>query len=313
MDERGRLAMLTGMFASAAAEVAGVEVAIGDDAAVLAWPEGGRAVWTIDEQVEGTHFRREWLSWRDVGWRSFMAAASDLAAMGAVPWCALSALVLPAGLTDAALEEIAAGQRAAAETLGAPVVGGNLARGECLSIATTLLGRCDRPVLRRGARPGDSLWVAGRLGISAAGMRALERGRAGETVLAPAVAAWRRPSALVAAGRAMATSARAAIDVSDGLARDVGHVAEASGVQVVLDEDALVGDAELISAAAALGEAPVGLALHGGEDYALVAVAPGPIEGFRRLGEVAAGSGVILRGATGERPVEPRGFDHFES
>ena len=304
--------MLTGMFASASARAAGVEVAIGDDAAVLAWPEGGRAVWTVDEQVEGTHFRREWVSWQDVGWRSFMAAASDLAAMGAEPWCALSALVLPEGMSDAVLEEIAAGQRAAAETVGAPIVGGNLARGDCLSIATTFLGRCDRPVLRRGARPGDSLWVAGRLGIAAAGLRALERERAGEAVLAPAVAAWRRPHALVAAGRAMAPSARAAIDVSDGLARDLGHVADASAVRAVLDEEALVGDPQLCSAAAALGESAVGLALHGGEDYALVAAAPGPIEGFRRIGEVTAGSGVFLRGASGERPVEPRGFDHFE-
>ncbi len=93
MNEVGRVAMLARLLGR---PVAGVEVGIGDDAAVLSFgPDGSRLVWTIDEQVEGTHFRRELVSWRDVGWRSFMAAASDVAAMGARPWCALSALVLP--------------------------------------------------------------------------------------------------------------------------------------------------------------------------------------------------------------------------
>src|SRR5580658_1790205 len=93
-----------------AAQAPGVPTGIGDDAAVLDSP-GGRIVWTIDEQVEGVHFRRDLLPWRDVGWRSFMAAASDVAAMGAVPWCALAALVLPEDVDDAALAEIVRGQR----------------------------------------------------------------------------------------------------------------------------------------------------------------------------------------------------------
>jgi thiamine-monophosphate kinase len=314
MDERGRIAMLARTLATGAAEGdPGVEVGIGDDAAVLATSHAAsHLVWTIDEQVEGVHFRRNLVSWRDLGWRSFMAAASDVAAMGAVPWCALCALVLPDDVDEAALEEIARGQRDAAVAIRAPVVGGNLARGphgNGLSIATTVLGTCDQVVERRGARAGDGLWMAGRVGLAAAGFRALERG----TDDAEAVAAWRTPRALIMEGRAMAVVAHAAVDVSDGLARDAGQLAESSGVCVVLDEAALLSDRTLIAVADALGESALDLALHGGEDYALVAASCVPIPGFRRVGEVREGAGVILRGAEGERAIEPTGFDHFAS
>jgi thiamine-monophosphate kinase len=288
----------------------GVRTGIGDDAAVLDSP-GDRIVWTIDEQVEGVHFRRGLLGWRDVGWRSYMAAASDVAAMGAVPWCALAALVLPDDVDDGALAEIVRGQREAAGAAGAPVVGGNLSRGPSLSIATTLLGTCDRAIERRGARPGDGLWLAGRVGLAAAGLRALERGGALDGRLAPAIAAWRAPVALFVEGRAMTPAAHAAIDVSDGLARDCSHVAEASGVCLVVDEAALLEDAVLLGAAAALGLDALDLALHGGEDYALVLAADGPVKGFRRIGDVRPGAGIVLRSAGGERRIEPAGFDHW--
>jgi len=288
----------------------GIEVGIGDDAAVLS-PPGTRLVWTIDEQVEGVHFRRDLVSWRDVGWRSYMAAASDVAAMGARPWCVLAALVVPRDVDDAALEAIATGQKEAAEAAGAPVVGGNLARGPVMSIATTLLGTCERPVERCGAVRGDGLWMAGRVGLAAAGLRALEEGKGTDVRLTTAVAAWRTPQALLAEARAMAGRAHAAVDVSDGLARDAGHLAEASGVQVVLAEAALLEDDALLEAAGALGASPIDLALHGGEDYALVVAGSQSMEGFRCIGEVREGKGIVLRGVTGDRLLEPRGFDHF--
>jgi thiamine-monophosphate kinase len=315
MDERARIAMLARAFGRSSAAIAtmnGIEAAIGDDAAVL---EGlrGRLVWTIDEQVEGTHFRRELVSWHDVGWRSFMAAASDVAAMGANPWCALCALALPPSVDDDALEQIALGQRDAAAALGAPVVGGNLARSGVLSIATTLLGTCERAVMRRGACRGDGIWLGGEVGLAAAGLRALETGRSEDPRLRRAVDAWRLPRALIAEGLAMAGVAHAAIDVSDGLARDSGHIADASGVRIVLYEDCLATSPSLVDGAAALGIDAVDLALHGGEDYAIVVASPQPIEGFRRIGEVRDGSGLTLRGAAGERPIEPEGFDHFKT
>jgi thiamine-monophosphate kinase len=307
VDELGRIAMLTSVLRAAGR---GVEVGIGDDAAVLS-PPGGRLVWTIDEQVEGVHFRRGLVSWRDVGWRSYMAAASDVAAMGATPWCALAALVLPEDVDDAALEAVARGQKDAAEAAGAPVVGGNLSRGAAMSIATTLLGSCERPVERRGARAGDGLWMAGRVGLAAAGLRALEEGKAADARLGPAIAAWRTPRALLQEACAMARRATAALDVSDGLARDAGHLAVASQVQLVLDEAAVLDDPGLVEAAGALGVSALDLALYGGEDYALVAASPSPIDGFRRIGEARSGDGLVLRTLGGERPLAPRGFDHF--
>jgi len=307
VDEAGRIAIMARVLGAGGP---GIEVGIGDDAAVLS-PPATRLVWTIDEQVEGVHFRRHLVSWRDVGWRSYMAAASDVAAMGAVPWCALAALVVPEDVDDAALEAIAGGQREAADAARAPVVGGNLARGSVMSIATTFLGTCERPIERCGAVPGDGLWMAGRVGLAAAGMRALEEGKGTAPGLAAAVSAWRSPRALLTEGRAMAGHAHAAVDVSDGLACDAGHLADASGVQLVLDEVALLEDKGLRDAAGALGASALDLALHGGEDYALVAAGPTAIEGFRRIGEIRAGRGLVLRGVTGERPIEPRGFDHF--
>jgi len=291
---------------------------IGDDAAVLVprARQGDRLVWTIDAQVEGVHFRRDLASWEDVGWRSFMAAASDVAAMGASPWCALSALVLDAGIDEEALCDLARGQAAAAREVGAPVVGGNLSRGGETSITTTLLGTCARP-LERVAHAGDGVWIAGALGLAAAGLLALERKLdEADPNVAGAVLAWRRPRARVADAKAMSATARGAIDVSDGLAQDLGHVARASGLRVVLEERPLLAHlgASLGAVAARLGVAALDLALHGGEDYALVAASDRPIKGFARVGrfEHAALAEVALEDEKGAlRAVEARGFDHF--
>jgi thiamine-monophosphate kinase len=279
VNERERVALLAGIFGSA----------IGDDAAMLE----GELVWTVDACVESTHFRRAWISWEDLGWKSFMAAASDIAAMGADPIGALSALVLTTDVDDGALEAIARGQKAAAEVTGAPVAGGNLARGGEVSITTTVLGRTDRPITRAGAKEGDLVLVAGALGHAGAGLAAL---RAGDVQNAY-VAAWRRPRALIREGLAMRGVATAAIDVSDGLGIDAHRLAEASGVAIVLEDEAL----------ASFG-VEVKHVLGGGEDYALLVTARAPIEGFYLVGRVESGSGVRL---VGGRAIEPDGFDHF--
>jgi thiamine-monophosphate kinase len=312
MGERERIERIAALFAVAGAQ--DLELGIGDDAAVLLPDAGTRLVWTVDAQVENVHFRRAWLSWRDVGYRSFIAAASDLSAMGAAPWCALSALSLPATLTDEELEELTRGQRDAAEAVGAKVVGGNLSRGDVVTVTTTLLGRATGAIKRSGALAGDGLWVAGEIGLAAAGLLALDRGVTDGRV-DPAVRAWRRPSPRIAEGLAMARVAHAAIDVSDGLALDVSRIAEASGVQVVLDRPALLarGGEALARASQAVGVEAFDLALSGGEDYALVAASDVPIEGFMRIGEVREGRGVILRSERGEETLRDlRGFDHFE-
>lgn len=288
MNERERVALLASVFDTGGAAAGGN--AIGDDCAVIE----GDLVWTVDACVEGTHFRREWLSWEDLGWKSFMAAASDLAAMGAEPIGALSALVLTTDIDDAAFEAIVRGQKAAADVVGAPVVGGNLARGTETSITTTLLGRAPRPVMRRGAREGDLVLVAGDLGHADVALAALQAGN----LESPYLTAWRRPRARIADGRAMAAAgATAAMDVSDGLAIDAHRLAEASGVALVFDDAALASyGVDLVHV------------LRGGEDYAVLATSPSAIEGFRVVGRVEKGAGVRL--ASG-RVIEAEGFEHF--
>lgn len=309
-SEAARIARLVALYRGRAE---GIERAIGDDAAVLRPRAGELLVWTVDTQVDGVHFRRDLLSLEDVGYRATVAAASDVVAMGARPWCALSALALPGDVDDAAFDAIARGVARASDELSSPVVGGNLSRAGELSITTTVLGASTRVVSRDGARPGDAVLVAGRLGQAAAGLAALQRGLSGAE-LAPCIDAWRRPRALVGDGLRMGSVAHAAIDVSDGLARDLGHVARASGVRVVLDEAALLAHAGpvLEDAARLLGVAPLELALHGGEDYALAIAASSEVEAFSRIGAVEEGEGVWLSSAGAPpRRLAERGFEHF--
>lgn len=291
----------------------GVTLGIGDDAAVLHPPVGRDLVWTVDTQIEAQHFRRAWMSLQDIGWRSFVAAASDLAAMGAEPWCALASLGLPDGVGDDAFDALSRGQAEAAVAVSCPIVGGNLSRAGELSVTTTLLGTVDRAVGRGGARPGDGVWIAGEVGLAAAGLRAIVRGCLGSDV-DTAIGLFRRPRVRIAEGRVLARVAHAAIDVSDGVARDAGHVAAASQVALVLDEASLLAHAgsALARAAAAVGEPPLDLVLAG-EDYALLATADEPLDGFTRVGEVETGAGVWLRDEAGQRrPVDRWGFDHFD-
>ncbi len=309
MSERARIARLEAQLGGAAP---GVRLGIGDDAAVLD-PD---LVWTVDAQVEGTHFDLRWVGWEDIGWRSFMAASSDLAAMGAAPVAALSSLVLAPSFDDDALDAFARGQAAAARTVGAPVVGGNLARGTETSITTTLLGRAAQPVLRSGARPGDGVWLAGAVGLAAAGLGLLmQDARVQDASIAMCLAAWRRPNALLAQGRALGGVASAAIDVSDGLGHDAAQLAEASEVALVLDARLLaaLSPAALVAAARRLGRAALDLALEGGEDYALLATSASALPGFTRIGVVEpfAGSRLFIEDEEGKKPHVARGFDHF--
>jgi thiamine-monophosphate kinase len=311
LSEEERLARLRALFGGA---LPGVEIGVGDDAAVLL-PGSAPLVFTIDAAVEGVHFRRAWMSLREIGFRSLMAAASDLAAMGATPRGVVSALILPDHVDDADLEDLARGQAEAAEALGTAVVGGNLSRGGELSITTAVLGEASKPLLRRGAREGDALAIAGPVGLAGAGVEALTRG-ASDGRLAAAIEAYKRPLARIAAGVRARDVAHAAIDVSDGLAIDASRLGAESGVGIVLDEAAVraAGGSPLSLAADALVLDALDLALHGGEDYALLAAfPPGAIAAtFLRVGTCTGERGLWLDGARGERrAIEPRGFDHF--
>lgn len=296
-------------------------VGIGDDAAVLSVPRGA-LVWTVDASVEAVHFDRRWLSLEAVGRRAFHAAVSDVAAMGARPLAALSALVVPSSLRERDVLALARGQARAAAELACPIVGGNVARGGELSITTTVVGTATRPLTRRGARPGDELWLLGDVGLAGAGFRWLssrKRPRRPSPELKravdAAVRAWSEPRALVREGRSLVGRARALIDVSDGLAGDAGHLAEAGAIRVVLEEGALrrALRRETVLVAAALGADALDVALRGGEDYCLVAAGPAAKRprGARRIGRVERGRGVFLATQDGEIAPVSGSFDHF--
>ena len=293
-----------------------VVVGPGDDAAVL---EGGWVL-SVDVSVEDVHFRRAWLSDREIGYRAAAVALSDLAAMAARPIAILVSVAAPRG-GSVDVGAVQTGIRELAGSVDAAVIGGDLSRSPGpLFIDVTALGRAEAPLLRTGARPDDEVWVTGTLGASAAAVRVWDGGDDPDPELRDAFA---RPRPRIAEARALAAGgiARALIDVSDGLAGDVGHLAAASGLRVTLDAGAVP---VAPSAIAALGAGTAfDMALHGGEDYELCFVArPGSVDRaaflrdhatpITRVGRVSEGEGVWLHDWEGEtHPLARGGFDHW--
>jgi thiamine-monophosphate kinase len=273
----------------------GLAQAIENDAAQL---PGGLVV-TQDALVEDVHFRFDWTSWRDLGYKAAAVNLSDLAASGAEPEGLVVSLGAPPDTAAADVFELYEG---IAET-GVPVVGGDTTRAERVYLSVTALGRSWRVPGRGGARPGDLLVVTGPLGGSAAGFLALRDGLDG-----PLAALHRRPPLRLAEGRRLAAVAHALLDLSDGLAADAGHVAARSGCRLVIELERLPLADGVAGAAARAGSTPWELAAGFGEDYELLAAVPEPA-GFTEIGRCEQGEGVVLldRG----RPVELRGFDHF--
>lgn len=281
---------------------------VGDDAALLDVPAGEMLVVSADNIVEGVHFRDGWLTPREIGWRATAAALSDLAAMAAAPLGVLVSLSLPDPWLSRA-EDLARGIGEAVASAGTVIVGGNITGARELNVAMTVLGHCTRPLRRGGARPGDALYVTGRLGGPVTALRALERGetpprRARERF------AWPEPR-LRAAQWLAANDARAAIDISDGLLADAGHVAAASGVRMLIDLDAL----PILA-----GVDPV-TAARGGEEYELLVAAPADLDTaafacalalpLTRIGRVESGAAGVEVTLHGARVAPLDGFDHF--
>ena len=271
----------------------------GDDAAVIAAPDG-RFVVTTDMMIHGPDFRLAWSTPFDLGWKAAASNLSDIAAMGAVPTALVVAIAAPPDSAIALLEGIADGLREACAVMapGCGVVGGDLSVSATLTIAVTAFGDLEgrAPVTRAGAKVGDIVAVAGDLGLAAAGLRMLfEHGVNNITALrgsAP-IEAQLAPRPPIALGRIAALAAATSmIDLSDGLALDAARVAKASGVAFALDSSA-VGSRE---------------ALDGGEDHSLLATfTREPPEGFRPIGLVVEGAGVLVDG----QPYAPGGWDPF--
>jgi thiamine-monophosphate kinase len=280
---------------------------IGDDAAILDVPHGSRLLASTDTSVEDVHFRRGWLTAEEIGWRATTAALSDLAAMGADALGVLVGIVVPPRWRDD-LAGLGDGIAAAARAAGAPIVGGDTTGGELLTLAITVLGTARSPLTRAGARAGDTVYVTGRLGGPRATLRAWALGG----VPAPE---WRarfaHPAARLAEGRWLADhGARAAIDISDGLAADLRHVAAASGVHIALD----------VAAVPALAGVDDEDALAGGEEYELAVTGPAlDVAAFERafgvpltaIGSVRAGPPAVTGARSGTVVDLPEGHDHF--
>lgn len=307
VGEDALIAAITERLEAASAEVL---LGPGDDAAVVAAPDG-RTVVSTDVLVDGGHFRRDWSGPVDVGARAAAANLADLAAMGAEPTALVVGLAIPADCPLDWVLGLADGLREEASRVGAVVVGGDVVRSDVLTVAVTALGTLGgrEPVRRAGARAGDLVAVAGRLGWAAAGFAVLSRGFRSPRAL---VDAHRRPAPPYSEGpRAARLGATAMVDVSDGLVRDLGHVAAASGVQVVLRSDAFHVPAELKDTARALNADPMHWLLGGGDDHALAACFPEEVElpmAWSLVGRVQKGEGVLVDGAPWTGPA---GWESF--
>ena len=278
---------------SALGRGAAVDLSVGDDCAILHLEAGERLATSVDTMVEGVHFPAGSFP-EDIGFRAVSVAASDLAAMGARPIAMTLALTLPAA-DELWLHAFSQGIAAAVSEYRLPLVGGDTTRGP-LTITVQVMGALpmDKALLRSGARPGDGLYVSGCLGDAAAALAVL----AGDWRPEPEhteylLDRFNRPRARINLGLALLGVASAAIDISDGLLADAGHIAAASGVRLRIEPDLLPLSASLASHAER--EQARRWALTGGDDYELCFCLPAHASapaGCTRIGRVEEGSGV---------------------
>lgn len=287
-------------------------VPIGDDCAVVRL---GEKDWVIaaDMLVYGHHFKK-WASPEDVGYKAVAVNASDVAAMGALPRFVLAS---GGGREAETTLRCMEGVLEACEEFGIYPLGGDTTSADALTVDVSILGELEEtPVLRSGARVGDVLAVTGELGASAAGFLALEDGRRSPERL---VRKHLRPEPRVAAGRLAARlGVHAMIDLSDGLASDVRHICERSGVGCRLDIGSLPVSEDVREFVRSLGKDPEVLAATGGEDYELLISAPEHLVDaldtesdvpVTVIGEVVEEGVTFLR--NGEYAEELSGWDHF--
>jgi thiamine-monophosphate kinase len=304
---------------------------IGDDCAVLRPSPESELILTTDSQEEGVHYRLDWSTPEDIGWRCLAINVSDIAAMAGWPLGAVVALSLPPELSVAFVDGLYTGMQALAHEMACPIIGGNMTKTTGrVSVTITVLGEVpkDQAIYRSGAQPGDEIWVTGTLGGAKAGLEALLRPDAVSGVsTAHALACYRRPQPRLREAQFLRQRAtlHSLLDLSDGLSGDLRHICEASGVGAQIEADAVPMHDDTRRIADALHADPLSFALHGGEDFELCFTAPPmQIEPIRadfeqqfnrslvRLGTVQRGAGVTLKQPDGSEAVLPgRGYDHF--
>lgn len=296
-------------------------IPIGDDAAVVI-PDGAVSVTSVDAVNDGVHFRRGRWPARAIGRKAVAAALSDLAAMAARPGEVYVAAGLPADLDDEEFDQLCVGMSDAADGAGAIIVGGDMSSSQRLWLSVTVVGYADsaeRILTRKGAQVGDVVAVTGALGGSALALERIELADAPLAADAPEFARQFAPTPRFGAAAALlASGASSLIDVSDGLAGDVGHIAAQSGVELAVELDLLPLAEELEGR-----EGAAEFAAASGEEYELIAtIQEGAFEAavqavaatgvsLTRIGRVQRGSGARLVSADGA-VADVRGFDHFD-
>ncbi len=303
---------------------------IGDDCAVLETTEGRALLVTTDTLIEGVHFTAQTLSPKALGWKALAVNISDIAAMGGVPRTAFLSIALRPDSGADFLESFTDGLKALADKTGIILAGGDTVESPSHAMITiTLLGDCppEHLIYRSGARVGDDVWVTGQLGNAAAGLFLLINKKvsdvSGYKLL---VQAHQEPMPRVEMGRALGESGlvHAMIDISDGIAKDIGHICQQSGTGALLQAESIPMSDELLKLAAEAEKSPLSWALHGGEDYELLFTASSADEEkilsltskvlgthAAKTGTITQDEGIWLQTEKGKEPIQSGGYVHF--
>ena len=323
------------MIAAAAGAGSGILRTIGDDCAVIGREDGRAWLLTMDTLAEGIHFNPDWHPPDLLGRKTVSVNVSDIAAMGGEPRFLLLSLALPSGFAGTWVARFVDGVAAACRDYGCHLVGGDtVASLAGITLTVTAMGEApvERVLYRTGARPGDTVWVSGPLGLAAAGLDLLRAGLGqDEEALRPLFAAHLDPRARVGLGRMLAASGmvHAMIDLSDGLATDLAHVCRQGRVGARVRAERLPRHPGLARAASLLGRDPMAWMVAGGEDFELLftaAAGDGPAleelvaaagRRIHAVGRIVQGKGVVL-----ERPgpdgreredISFQGYEHFSA
>ncbi len=307
LEEKALIRKIRGRATGGSALVKG----IGDDCAILRLPPRHEMLVTTDFMVENVHFRRDWEGAEVIGQRCLTRGLSDIAAMGGEPRACFVSLAVSRDVPQKWVDGFFRGLLHWAMKFRAPLAGGDTAEspwGIHADIVVVGSVPCGTAILRSGARPGDEIYVTGRLGASAAAIAARAAGKSRsrldqQPVPRLAVGAWLREKGL----------ASAMIDISDGLSSDLAHICEESGVGAEIEENAIPR-----AVYATKHAVPLDFALHGGEDYELLFTSskkiPDSVAGLRvsRIGRIQPGAGLRMRGVDGKlRRLPVRGWEHF--
>jgi len=319
------LERIESLAAQPATRNSGLRLGIGDDAAILKPTRGYEQILTCDWFLEGTHFLRDRHPPDAVGWKCLARAVSDVAAMGVTPRCFLLSLALPASHTGSWLSEFLRGLRRASKRFSCTLAGGDTTRRNDILINVTVVGegRQGRAVLRSGAKPGDVLFVSGRLGQAEVGLRLVRANKRMANRSDPALQKHLYPEPRLALGRWLGETrlASAMMDLSDGLSTDLPRLCEASGTGARLTPDS-IPTVYLLRGNRISPDDRLDLALHGGDDYELLftvprrkrKIVPGSFGGLpiTAIGEITSKRTLILVGEKGrETPLPNRGWDPF--